>query len=236
VGSSRQTRNNRKTSSQNRKSTSNTGTWGSGSFAAKISKSSTQRNKTDSSPNTLACFAAAKNKQIGPIAHQRATNLRKFQSNEQKNMKNKKHNKPLPSSYTKSGSSKFSRSSMTPQFKKWCESEMIKLMGTPDLTLVDFLMTVSDPSKVRTYVREYMNSKDGCEEFTDRFLLERDFANKHLSKKKSIQAKVIKADQISSSRAHINSSYGAFGALAVSEVPSGKAKKNRRRKKKSGKN
>lgn len=125
---------------------------------------------------------------------------------------------------------------MTPQFKKWCESEMMKLMGSADLTLVDFLMTVENPSKVRAYVREYMNSKDGHEEFTNRFLLERDFASEELSKKKSLQTKANKADQGSSSQTLIDSSLGAFGALAVSKVPSNTGKKTRRRKKKSAKN
>merc|ERR1712150_111835 len=121
----------------------------------------------------------------------------------------------------KSGGAKLSKISMTPQFKQWCQTEMLKLMGSPDLTLVNFLMTVEDPSKVRDYVRAYMASKAGHEEFTNRFLLERDFANEELTKKKSLQ-KVNKASQRPLSQTDV-----------ASKVLSSTGKKIRRRKKKS---
>lgn len=89
VGPKKQGRNNRKVSSQNRKSEPSASAWGVGSFAEKVTKPSTKRSQADPQHRSKNKPPLLIKKKSGGwlTPQQRAINLRAIQSDEQKKVK-----------------------------------------------------------------------------------------------------------------------------------------------------
>lgn len=62
---------------------------------------------------------------------------------------------------------------MSPELKKWCMDQMVKLQGTDDLTLVSFCMTLKDPTEIRQYLAAYLGSSPAVNSFATDFINKR---------------------------------------------------------------
>ena len=48
---------------------------------------------------------------------------------------------------------------MSNEFKMWCSAQMQSLTGSEDLTLIEFLMSLSSAADVKEYVAQYLGAK-----------------------------------------------------------------------------
>jgi hypothetical protein len=53
----------------------------------------------------------------------------------------------------------FGGPSMSNEFRVWCSAQMQSLTGNEDLTLIDFLMSLSSAADVKEYVAQYLGPK-----------------------------------------------------------------------------
>jgi hypothetical protein len=48
---------------------------------------------------------------------------------------------------------------MSNEFKMWCSAQMQSLTGSEDLTLIEFLMSLSSAADIKEYVAQYLGPK-----------------------------------------------------------------------------
>ena len=65
---------------------------------------------------------------------------------------------PLDSA-SAAASTPFGGPSMSNEFKMWCSAQMQALTGSEDLTLIEFLMSLSSAADVKEYVSQYLGTK-----------------------------------------------------------------------------
>ena len=53
----------------------------------------------------------------------------------------------------------FGGPSMSNEFKMWCSAQMQSLTGSEDLTLIEFLMSLSSAADIKEYVAQYLGPK-----------------------------------------------------------------------------
>ena len=63
---------------------------------------------------------------------------------------------------------------MSESFDKFCKKKIMDLTGSDDLTLVHFLMSLSDASEVRQYCVMTLGDKEGVKEFADEFIVRKE--------------------------------------------------------------
>jgi PERQ amino acid-rich with GYF domain-containing protein len=63
--------------------------------------------------------------------------------------------------------------SMSPALESWCKTQMSKINGSDDLTLVSFCMTLTDPSEIRQYLTAYLGSSSQVNSFASEFINKR---------------------------------------------------------------
>ena len=56
-------------------------------------------------------------------------------------------------------------------FKAWCQSQMVMLNGSDDLTLIEFLMSLSSESEIKEYLVVYLGNNKKVTKFSEDFLL-----------------------------------------------------------------
>lgn len=69
-----------------------------------------------------------------------------------------------------SGGNSFGGPKMNPQFRKWCQSSLAKLNGSEDTTLVEYCLTLSNPSEIRAAFSENLGSTPEISQFATEFL------------------------------------------------------------------
>jgi len=63
---------------------------------------------------------------------------------------------------------------LSSDFRDWCAREMVKFFDSPDLSLIEFLMTLASRSEVAEYCAMYMSGKQGVSTFVAEFLKRKD--------------------------------------------------------------
>ena len=59
---------------------------------------------------------------------------------------------------------------MTPEFRDWCQSQMGKLTGDEDLTLIELLMSRESSGEIADYVKVYLGETPLVSSFTAEFI------------------------------------------------------------------
>jgi hypothetical protein len=62
---------------------------------------------------------------------------------------------------------------ISPALESWCKSQMIKINGSDDLTLVSFCMTLTDASEIKQYLNAYLGSSPQVSAFAAEFIQKR---------------------------------------------------------------
>jgi hypothetical protein len=135
----------------------------------------------------------------------------------------------------KSGNA-FGGPSLSREMEAWCKTEMTKLTGNEDTTLVTFLMTLDSAADIREYCHAYLGNTSQVDAFCDSFCAQRDF---FLGREKKVQkpaTKVATTGGASTASVTPAASSNAFGALSSSNSAGADAKKRRNRKKKGDSN
>jgi len=130
---------------------------------------------------------------------------------------------------------------MSKEFEEWCKMHLEKLAGSPDTTLVEFLMTVDSEAEIREHLYTYLGKSDEVKEFASGFLQHKNFQRKktHTVKQKSTSTHHQNTPTKPKPSPSIASA-GSFGILGVqsqsSSAPTdttpGKKKRNRNRRRK----
>jgi len=97
--------------------------------------------------------------------------------------------KPSSESSGTGTASAFGGPTMSADFERWCREKLSEISGekTPDLTLLQFLMTCGEDEEVREYIHQYLGTGQQVDEFADGFLQLKAFesgATKESGKKK----------------------------------------------------
>jgi hypothetical protein len=72
-------------------------------------------------------------------------------------------------------SNEFGGPSMSAEFSQWCKTQLIKLTGSDDFTLVNFLLTLDSNESIRDYVKQYLGQSNQIDEFVDGFIRQKQF-------------------------------------------------------------
>jgi len=94
---------------------------------------------------------------------------------------------------------------MTPEFRDWCESQMSKLTGDDDLTLIEFLMSLDSSGEIAEYIKTYLGATPVVSSFITEFIRRK----AKESTKKAIKKKELKNTcgeptvEISDNKAHL---------------------------------
>jgi hypothetical protein len=62
---------------------------------------------------------------------------------------------------------------ISPALESWCKSQMMKINGSDDLTLVAFCMTLTDASEIKQYLTAYLGSSPQVSTFAAEFIQKR---------------------------------------------------------------
>jgi hypothetical protein len=73
--------------------------------------------------------------------------------------KGKGFSKEAPEDGAAAAATPFGGPSMSNEFKMWCSAQMQSLTGSEDLTLIEFLMSLSSPADIKEYVAQYLGPK-----------------------------------------------------------------------------
>lgn len=118
----------------------------------------------------------------------------------------------------------FGGSKMSSELESYCRSSMLELLGTDDISLPSFLMTIDSAEEVRSLVASYIVDSKAAERFAEQFLVLRDSdgfqsTGKPSARKQPQQSPASPSASISNS--------GSFSALASrsSEPKSGQKKR-----------
>ena len=63
---------------------------------------------------------------------------------------------------------------MTPSLESWCKEQMQKLIGSDDLILVSFCMTLTDRDEIRQYLTACLGSTPQVNNFATEFIKRKD--------------------------------------------------------------
>jgi hypothetical protein len=66
--------------------------------------------------------------------------------------------------------SEFGGRKMSPAMASWCKSQLIQIVGNEDMTLVDYVYSLSDPADIREYLRNFMGSTPKVSAFATEFI------------------------------------------------------------------
>jgi len=140
----------------------------------------------------------------------------------------------------KKGGNVFGGPAMSKEFEDWCKMHLTKLVGSPDTTLVEFLMTVDSEEEIREHLYTYLGKSGAVREFASGFLQHKNFQRKktHTVSKKTSSNSSGAPNTAKPSPAIASS--GAFGVLGVQEQSepqstveaTGKKKRSRNRRRK----
>jgi len=140
----------------------------------------------------------------------------------------------------KKGGNEFGGPVMSKEFEDWCKMHLEKLVGSPDTTLVNFLMGVDSESEIREHLYTYLGKSKEVKEFAAGFIQQKDFQRKKTHTVKSSSSSSSGMTERAKPSPSIASS-GSFGVLSVqASQPSnasdtgatGKKKRSSRRRRK----
>ena len=108
------------------------------------------------------------------------------------------------------GGNVFGGPGMSREFKTWCKSQLQKLSGSDDTTLVEYLMTLSNEDEIREHMSLYLGNSAKVKQFADGFLEHKRFLKDNRKSKK----KASPGGQSAKPGSGIATTGGAFGALS----------------------